>query len=283
MPAFSKIGFSMPPLSELMMFALALAAAGVVSGVLAGLFGVGGGAILVPVFFQVFGLLGVDDAERMHLSVGTSTAIIVPTSVRSFLLHYRRGVVDTALLRNWILAIPLGAILATVIAAYVSSETLRLVFAAIALAVALRMIFNRATWRLGTELAKNPIRWLVGVVIGVLSGLMGVGGGVLNNTFMTLYNRPIHQAIATSSGVGVLISIPGLFGYIWAGWGEPGLPPLSTGFVNWIAVGLIIPVSLLVAPLGVRLAHAMDRRQLEAGFGIFMILIALRFLYSLYG
>jgi uncharacterized membrane protein YfcA len=273
----------MPPLSELMLFALALAAAGVVSGVLAGLFGVGGGAILVPVFFQVFGLLGVDDAVRMHLSVGTSTAIIVPTSVRSFLAHYRRGIVDTALLRNWILAIPLGAILATVIAAYVSSETLRLIFAIIALAVALRMIFNRASWRLGTELPKNPVKWVVGVVIGVLSGLMGVGGGVLNNTFMTLYNRPIHQAIATSAGVGVLISIPGLFGYIWAGWGEPGLPPLSTGFINWIAVALIIPVSLLVAPLGVRLAHALDRRQLEAGFGIFMILIALRFLYSLYG
>ncbi len=273
----------MPPISELMMFALALAAAGVVAGVLAGLFGIGGGAILVPVFYQVFGLLGVDDAVRMHLSVGTSLAIIVPTSVRSFLSHYRRGVVDIDLLRNWLVAVPLGAILATVIAAYVSSETLRLIFAVIALAIAFRMIFNRASWRIGADLPKNPVKWLVGVAIGVLSGLMGVGGGVLNNTFMTLYSRPIHQAVATSSGVGVLISIPGLFGYVWAGWGEPGLPPLSTGFINWIAVGLIIPITLLVAPVGVALAHAMGRRQLEAGFGIFMTLIAFRFFYSLYG
>jgi len=273
----------MPPISELMMFALALAAAGVVAGVLAGLFGIGGGAILVPVFYQVFGLLGIDDSVRMHLSVGTSLAIIVPTSVRSFLSHYRRGVSDTSLLRNWLLAVPLGAVLASVIAAYVGSETLRLIFAVIALAIAFRMIFNRASWRIGTDLPKNPLKWLVGVAIGVLSGLMGVGGGVLNNTFMTLYNRPIHQAVATSAGVGVLISIPGLFGYVWAGWGEAGLPPLSTGFINWIAVALIIPITLLVAPVGVALAHALDRRQLEAGFGIFMTLIALRFFYSLYG
>ena len=273
----------MPPVSELMMFALALAAAGVVAGLLAGLFGIGGGAILVPVFYQVFGLLGIDDAVRMHLSVGTSLAIIVPTSLRSFLSHYKRGDVDMALLRNWTIAVPLGAILASVVAASVSSATLRLIFAVIALAVAFRMLFNRASWRLGSELPRNPIKWLVGVAIGILSGLMGIGGGVLNNTFMTLYGRPIHQAVATSAGVGVLISIPGLFGYVWAGWGAAGLPPFSTGFINWIAVLLIIPITLLVAPLGVRAAHAMNRRQLEAGFGIFMVLIAVRFLYSLYG
>jgi uncharacterized protein len=186
-------------------------------------------------------------------------------------------------LRNWTIAVPLGAILASVIAASISSGTLRLIFAVIALAVAFRMLLNRASWRLGSDLPANPVKWLVGVAIGILSGLMGIGGGVLNNTFMTLYNRPIHQAVATSAGVGVLISIPGLFGYVWAGWGMPGLPPFSTGFINWIAVGLIIPITLLVAPLGVRAAHAMNRRQLEVGFGIFMILIAARFFYSLYG
>ncbi|MDO9418994.1 sulfite exporter TauE/SafE family protein [Pararhizobium sp.] len=273
----------MPPVSELVLFALALAAAGVVSGILAGLFGIGGGAILVPVFYQMFGLLGVDDAVRMHLSVGTSTAIIVPTALRSFTAHRLRGAVDMLLLKGWIVAVPVGAILATVIAAHVSSETLRMIFAVIALVVAFRMLFNRESWRLGTELPGNPAKWLVGAGIGTLSGLMGIGGGVLNNTFMTLYGRPIHQAVATSSGVGVLIAIPGLFGYVWAGWGEAGLPPLSTGFVNWIAVALIIPIALLVTPLGVRLAHAMNKRQLEAGFGIFMIVVSARFFYSLFG
>jgi uncharacterized protein len=149
--------------------------------------------------------------------------------------------------------------------------------------VAVRMLFNRDSWRVGNELPKGIVNQLAGVVIGTLSGLMGIGGGVLNNTYMTSFGRPIHQAVATSAGVGVLISIPGIFGYIWAGWGEPGLPLASTGFINWIAVALIVPIALVVTPWGVRLAHLMSKRQLEVGFGIFLIIVALRFLYSIYG
>ncbi|MCJ8148778.1 sulfite exporter TauE/SafE family protein [Shinella sp. H4-D48] len=273
----------MPPIADLVLFALALAAAGVVSGLLAGIFGVGGGAILVPVFYQVFGYLDVPEAVRMHLSVGTSIAIIVPTSIRSFTAHRKRSAVDMDLLKSWIVALPLGAILASIIAAFISSVGLRFVFVGISLLVALRMLFNRETWRIGDTLPGGIARQIAGVVIGTLSGLMGIGGGVLNNTYMTSFGRPIHQAVATSSGVGVLISIPGIFGYIWAGWGVPGLPPGSTGFINWIAVALIVPIALVVTPWGVRLAHAMSKRQLETGFGIFLILVALRFLYSIYG
>jgi len=266
---------------DLIWFAVALAAAGGVAGVLAGLFGIGGGAILVPVFYQLFGMLQVDDAVRMHLSVGTSLAIIVPTSIRSFLSHRKRGAVDQDLLRNWILAVPLGVFSAAFIAASVSSAGLRAIFALIAILVGLRMLLNREHWRLGGQLPANPVRALVGWGIGLLSGLMGIGGGVLNNTFMTLYGRPVHQAVATSAGVGVLIAVPGLFGYIWAGWGSAGLPPFSTGYINWVVVGLIIPITLLVAPLGVRLAHALNKRQLEIGFGVFILSVAARFLYSL--
>ncbi|MDI7864904.1 sulfite exporter TauE/SafE family protein [Rhizobiaceae bacterium n13] len=273
----------MPPISELMMFAALLAIAGGIAGLLAGLFGIGGGAILVPVFYQVFGLIGVDEAVRMHLSVGTSLAIIVPTSLRSFLAHLKHGAVDLDLLKGWTIAVPLGAVIAAVIASEASSETLRIIFAAIALLVAFRMIFNRESWRLGSDLPPNPAKFLVGTGIGVLSGLMGVGGGVLNNTFMSLYGRTMHQAVATSAGVGVLISIPGLFGYVWAGWGDAGLPPFSSGFINWVAVFLIIPVTMIAAPYGAQLAHTMSKRQLETGFGIFMVLIALRFVYSIWG
>ncbi|MHB0953340.1 MAG: sulfite exporter TauE/SafE family protein [Allorhizobium sp.] len=273
----------MPPLTELIMFAGLLALAGAVAGLLAGVFGIGGGAILVPVFYQIFPLVGIDDAVRMHLAVGTSIAVIVPTSIRSFAAHRQRGAVDTQLLKDWIIAVPLGAILATVIAAKASSEALRGIFAVFALLLAIRMILNRSHWHLGNELPGEPARFAVGTGIGVLSGLMGIGGGVLNNTFMTLYGRPIHQAVATSAAVGVLISLPGLFGYIWAGWGDALLPPFSTGFVNWIAVALIIPVTLLMAPIGARIAHAMSKRQLEVGFGIFLLTVSARFFYSLYG
>ncbi|MCF3639893.1 sulfite exporter TauE/SafE family protein [Rhizobium sp. TRM95111] len=273
----------MPPDADLLVFALLLVASGVLSGLLAGIFGIGGGAVLVPVFYQVFGYLDVAETVRMHLAVGSSLAIIVPTSLRSFLSHHARGVVDTALLRGWIVAVPLGAILAALIAAKASSEELRLIFAGIAVIVAVRMLFNRPSWRFGTDLPRNPWTWLVGVLIGILSGLMGIGGGVLNNTFMSLYGRPMHQAVATSAGVGVLISIPGLFGYVWAGLGETALPPFSTGFINWIAVALIVPMTLVVTPYGVQIAHAMSKRQLEIGFGVFLLLVACRFLFSVYG
>ncbi|MDB5523854.1 MAG: hypothetical protein JWM58_1617 [Rhizobium sp.] len=271
----------MPPLYELVIFALAMIAAGAVSGLLAGLFGVGGGAILVPVFYQVYGLVGVPDAVRTHVAVGTSLAIIVPTSIRSFKAHQARGAVDISILRNWAIWIPLGTTAASVVAAYISGRELRIIFAVLALLIAIRMFFNREHWKLGNELPAGPVNGAAGFGIGLFSGLMGVGGGVLSNLWMTLFGRTVHQSVATSSGVGVLISIPGLVGYVWAGWGETGLPPFSTGFVNWITVVLVIPLTLVVAPYGVQLAHALPKRQLEIGFGLFLTAVSIRFFISL--
>ncbi len=269
------------PLGEIAVFALAVALSGVVSGLMAGVFGIGGGAVLVPVFYQVFGLLGVEEAVRMHLSVGSSLAIIIPTSLRSFTSHKARGAVDMELLRSFYVPIPVGVVLASLTAALISSEGLRIIFAVITLLVAFRLLFNRESWRIGTEIPGNPARGVIGVLIGYFSTLMGIGGGVMNNTFMTLYGRPMHQAVATSSGVGVMIAIPGTLGYIWAGWGAPGLPIASTGYVNWIAVALIIPIALIVTPWGVRLAHALSRRQLEIAFGLFCVFVSARFFWSL--
>lgn len=266
---------------EILGFALAIAAAAGVAGTLAGLFGVGGGAILVPVFYQLFGLLGIDDAIRMHLAVGTSLAIIVPTSIRSFISHRQKGAVDTKLLRIYLIAVPIGVLLASLVAASVSGWTLRAVFGVITLLIAFKLLRGKDDWVLGKDIPKQPVPSLAGVGIGFFSALMGVGGGVLNNTFMALFSRPIHQAVSTSSGVGVLISIPGLLGYIWAGWMADGLPIFSTGFVNWIVVFLTIPITLMVAPFGVRLAHALPREKLEFGFGIFMLVVGVRFLLTL--
>ena len=269
------------PVGELATFAAAIAAAGVVAGLMAGIFGIGGGAVLVPVFYQVFGMLGVDEAVRMHLSVGSSLGIIVPTSIRSFLGHKARGAVDMDLLKSYLIPVPAGVVLASLTAAYISSAGLRTIFAVITLLVAFRLIFNRESWKIGSDIPGNPGRAFVGALIGYLSTLMGIGGGVLNNTFMTLFGRPMHQAVATSSGVGVLIAIPGTIGYIWAGWGNPLLPVASTGFINWIAVALIIPIALVVTPYGVRIAHALKKRQLEIGFGLFCIFVSVRFFLSL--
>ena len=272
---------ALPPLAELLPFLLALLAAGVVAGFLAGLFGIGGGAVLVPVFYQMLTVLGVDDAVRMHLSVGTSLAIIVPTSLRSFFSHRARGAVDEALLRSFVIAVPLGVIVATIVAAYLSSGSLRLIFAVFALVVALKLLLAKDNWRVAADLPKGPGRWIAGWLIGFTSTFMGIGGGVFNNTFMTAFGRPIHQAVATSSGVGVLISIPGMIGYMLAGLGASGLPPLSFGYVNLLMVLVVIPVTLMMAPLGVKAAHVLSKRQLEFGFGIFLLLVAARFFISL--
>lgn len=254
--------------------------AGVIAGFLAGVFGIGGGAILVPVFFQAFGWAGVDDAVRMHLAVGTSLAIIVPTSLRSFSAHYKKGAVAMDLLKSFVITVPIGVLFATFVIASISSEGLRIVFAFIAIAVGLRLIFHRESWKLGNDIPVGPLRAVVGVGIGFFSMLMGIGGGVMNNTFMTLYGRPIHQAVATSSGTGILISIPGLIGAIWAGWGTPGLPVFSTGYVNWIGFVVVIPITLYLAPIGAKFAHRLEKRQLELAFGAFLMIVAVRFFYS---
>lgn len=269
------------PANDIAAFAVAIAGAGAVAGLLAGLFGIGGGAVLVPVFYQIFGLFGVDESVRMHLSVGSSLAIIVPTSLRSAHAHFRHGVVDMSLLKSFVVAVPAGVVAASVTAAYLSSAGLRAVFAAILALVGLKLLLNRPGWRIGEDIPGNPVRAVVGFVIGYLSTLMGIGGGVLNNTFMTLFGRPMHQAVATSAGVGVLISIPGFIGYVWAGWGLPQLPVASTGYINWIAVALVIPVTLVTAPLGVRIAHALKKRYLEIGFGLFALVVSARFAWSL--
>jgi uncharacterized membrane protein YfcA len=267
---------------DLIFFAILLLFTGSVAGFLAGLFGVGGGAVLVPVFFYAFGILGIDASVMMHISVGSSLAIIIPTSIRSFLAHIKHDAVDFQIVRRWIIAIPLGVFTASYIASVASGEVLRLIFAIIATIVAFRLLLNRPGWVIGDEIPGGFWRIFVGYLIGLFSALMGIGGGVFNNTFMTLFGRPIHQAVATSAGVGVLIAIPGLFGYIAAGWGQANLPAFSTGYIYWPAVLLVIPATLFFAPIGAKLAHTLEKRQLEIGFGTFMLVVAIRFFVSFF-
>lgn len=269
------------PIEQMLEFSVLLVIAGIVAGFLAGLFGIGGGTVLVPAFFQVFGAVGIDDSVRMHLAVGTSTAVVVATSISSFLAHRKRGTVDEKLLKSWLGPLPLGTFFAILVVAYISSFTLRILFAVICILIAIKLLFGREHWRLGADLPPNPVRALVGIVIGFLSTLMGIGGGVLNNTFMTAFGRPIHQAVSTSAGVGVLIAIPGCLGYIWAGWGEAALPIWSTGYVNWFAVALVIPLTLWITPYGVKVAHASPKRRLEIALGVYLIFVAGRFFLSL--
>jgi uncharacterized membrane protein YfcA len=279
-------GIDMTELVELMALLILV---GAVAGFLAGIFGIGGGAILVPVLYECFRLAGVPLEVRMPLCVGTSLAIIIPTSIRSFRAHYARGAVDMSVIRAWWLTILIGVIAGSAIARVAPERLFKYVFVAVAWSAAFRLIFGRASWKLGDELPKGPLMKAYGIVVGLLSTLMGIGGGLFSNLLMTFYGRPIHQAVATSSALAVLISIPGALGYIYAGWPAaaryPDVAalqlPFALGYVSLIGAVLVMPLSLITAPLGVRAAHALSKRQLETAFGCYLFLVGSRFVVSL--
>jgi uncharacterized membrane protein YfcA len=269
---------------------LLLIAVGALSGFLAGVFGIGGGAILVPVFYECFRLAGVPLEVRMPLCIG-SVAIIIPTSISSFRAHYKRGAVDMDILRRWWLPIVIGVVAGSVTARYAPERLFKIVFVIVAWSAAARLLLTRDGWKLGDKIPTGPLMRLYGFFIGLLSTLMGVGGGLFANLLMTFYGRPIHQAVATSSALAVLISIPGAFGYIYAGWPAaatyPGIAalqiPFALGYVSLIGAVLVMPMSLVTAPLGVRAAHAMSKRTLEAAFGCYLFIVGSRFVMTLVG
>jgi len=277
------------PVSELIWLALTLIAAGIVMGLFAGLFGVGGGAIVIPVLYEVFRIVGVPEEVRMPLCVGTSLAIIIPTSLISYRSHNARGAADPSVLKRWALPVVVGVIIASGVARYAPEALFKIVFVVIAGFSAFRLLFHPDGWRFADDLPGNALMSVYGLIIGALSALMGIGGGQIANLFMTFHGRSIHQAIATSSGLGALIAVPATLGYIYAGWPRaaqfPDVTalqfPFALGYVSLIGALLVTPLSALIAPLGVRIAHALTRRQLEVAFGLFLLAVSARFLISL--
>jgi uncharacterized membrane protein YfcA len=275
--------------SDLIELALLLVAVGALSGFLAGVFGIGGGAILVPVFYECFRIAGVPLDVRMPLCIGTSLAIIISTSIRSWRAHHARGAVDTGILKAWWLPVLAGVIAGSVTARYAPERLFKIVFVAVAWSAAARLLLARETWKFGDDLPKGPLMKVYGFCVGILSTLMGIGGGLFSNLLMTFYGRPIHQAVATSSALAVLISIPGALGYVYAGWPAAArFPdvvalqlPFALGYVSLIGAVLVMPLSLLTAPLGVRAAHAMSKRTLEMAFGAYLFIVGSRFVISL--
>ena len=268
--------------TELIWLAVAVIAAGIVTGILAGLFGIGGGAVIVPVLFEVFRILGVPEEVRMQLCIGTSLAIIVPTAVRSYRTHRAKGLVIAEVMRAWAWPAVAGVAVGSVAAALAPATVFKIAFVVIAGVIAAKLLSGREDWVLGRQFPGRFAMAFCGFLVGLASSLMGISGGSLATMAMTLYGTPIHNAVATSAGLGVPITIAGTIGYILAGLPHRNLlPPLSIGFVSAIGVALIAPISSYIAPLGARLAHALPKRQLEIGFGLFLIAASARFIVSL--
>ena len=270
------------PVNELLWLALLIVAGGIVTGLLAGLFGIGGGGIVVPVLYEVFRTLGVAEDVRMQLCIGTSLAIIVPTTIRSYITHRRKGAALSDVVRQWTIPAVFGVAIGAVAAAFAPSAVFKVTFIFFTLIISTKMLFGNDNWRLADDLPRGPLMWFYGMIVGLVSSLIGVSGGSISNLILSLYGKPIHNAVATSAGIGVPITIIGTLGYAFAGWPHlSALPPLSLGFVSLIAFALMAPVSSYTASYGALLAHRLPRRRLEIAFGIFLVMVALRFIVSL--
>jgi uncharacterized membrane protein YfcA len=261
----------------------ALAGAGAVGGLLAGLLGVGGGIVIVPALDLALTLAGIDRAVALHVAVATSMATIVPTSVSSSRSHARRGSVDGAIARRWSLPIVCGALAGTLLASSVEARVLSSVFGIVALLAGLKMLLPLDHVVLSRSLPGGVAGASIPASIGAVSAMMGIGGGTLSVPALTLCGEPVHKAVGTAALLGLWISVPATLGFLLADPGGGAMPPGTVGWVSLPGLAVVAPVAWLIAPLGARMAHALDRRRLGAAFGVFLLLVSLRMLWRTLG
>lgn len=273
----------MPDAALIAQMLVLLAVIGAVAGVLAGLLGVGGGIVLVPAFFYAFQTLGYGGDQLMQLCLATSLATIIVTSLRSVLSHHKKGAVDWQILRGWGPGIVVGAIAGVLAASVLRSTTLQGLFGVLALIIGLYLGLGRSDWRLGDAMPKGARRFILSPMVGFLSVLMGIGGGSFGVPLMSLYNTPIHRAVATAAGFGVIIAVPSVIGFLFLPIDPATRPPLTIGAVNLVAFGVVIAMTLVTAPWGVKLAHAMDPKPLKRVFAVFLVAVALNMLRKALG
>jgi uncharacterized membrane protein YfcA len=259
-----------------------VAASGALGGLLAGLLGVGGGIVIVPVLDAALEFAGVPSGAALHVAVATSMATIVPTSVSSSRSHAKRGCVDFELMRRWSVPIVLGALAGSLAAARLDARVLAAVFGCVALAAALKMLLPLDHVVLRRSVPGGAGGAAIPAIIGAVSAMMGIGGGTLSVPTMTLCGEPVHKAVGTAALTGLWISVPATAGFLLAPAPDAAGMPLTFGYVSLLGFAIIAPVSWAVAPLGVRLAHSLDRRRLSVSFGVFLTLVAARMLYRAY-
>ncbi len=260
-----------------LLFAILLSV-GAVAGVFAGLLGVGGGIVLVPAFYYTFSSLGFESDKLMQVCVATSLATIVFTSIRSVQSHHKKGAVDWAILKTWAPGIIVGAVIGVFVAQELNSETLTIIFGCLGLGVGTYMAIGKSEWRLAPDMPGPIGRSILSPLVGFLSVLMGIGGGSFGVPIMTLCGRPIHRAVATAAGFGLIIAVPSVIGFLLAGNGNQNLPPFTIGYVNVAAFLIVVSMTLITAPLGARLAHRLDPKPLKTIFALFLIVVALNML-----
>jgi uncharacterized protein len=266
---------------SIVLAAAALVLGGLLMGFMAGFFGIGGGAVIVPVLDALYKIGGVGDDIRLQMCVGTSLAIMIPTTWRSAMAHKAKGSLEEGVVKRLGPWIVLGVGLGILVAGSASPLVFKIVWVLFGFGMGFKLLFGRDSWRLGDDLPKSKGLEAYATFVGMISTLLSIGGGAFIAGMLTLYNRPILKAIGTSAAFGPMIALPGALGFIWAGWNAAGLPPGSVGYVNLIVAALTVPASVYMAPYGAKAAHLVARRTLEVLMAVFLMSVGARFLYAL--
>ncbi len=260
----------------------AMLATGVIAGLMAGLLGVGGGIVIVPVLFYILGYLEVDQDIKMHIAVGTSLMTIIATSISSAYSHFKRGNLDIDLIKSWSVAIFLGVIIGAGLAGLMRGYFLTTIFAVLALFVSANMALKPDGWSSSAnKLPSGFLKYAIAMFIGAVSALAGIGGGTFSVPVLSACGYNIRRAVGTASAIGLLIAVPGAAGFIITGIGIEGRPIGSIGYVNIIGFLLIVPATILSAPIGVRLANVISPKLLKKIFALFLFFTSMRMIYSL--
>ena len=252
-----------------------IASASSVAGVLAGMLGIGGGIVIVPMLYYLLTYFGFDQSIIMHIAVGTSLFIIIPTGLRSAFEHSKRGSFDESIFRRWCIPIALGSILGSYFAGISSFKGLTLLFATLASVVSYQMFISSRKDE-ALRVIRHPILKSSPFFIGIFSSMMGIGGGNLSVPIMSYMGVEIKKAIGTSSALGIVIAVPGSFGVMISGQSATNLPDYSFGYVNLFYAALIIPLTILFVPVGVRFAHKFQRKRLQTLFSILLAITAVK-------
>jgi uncharacterized membrane protein YfcA len=267
---------------EMLLLGGGLVGASIIAGIVAGLLGVGGGIVIVPVLYWLFTFIDFPEDLAMHMAVATSLATIITTSISSMRAHHKRGAVDFDLLKRWAPALAIGALAGGLAARVFEPAVLTGIFGTVGLLVAINLTIPKPLV-ISDQLPKTPIQVAIATVIGFVSSLMGIGGGTLGVPTMAAFSYPIHRAVGTASAFGLVISIPAVIGFVISGWDVPGRPPLSLGYVSLVATAIILPFTTFFAPLGARIAHALEPKWVKRAFAIFLTLTAIKMLLSAFG
>lgn len=261
-------------------FVLGMLATGVVSGVAAGLLGIGGGAVIVPALSTALLWMGFDSEVVQHVAVGTSLAIIIPTGIMSARAHHKRGALDMDVFKLWAPFIVAGTFIGGLMAGWYSGDVLRIVFAVMAFVIAANIVFSFQTKLMGHLHGSKPTHRAAAFVVGYLSSLMGIGGGSLTVPTLVAFGQTMHKAVGTSAAIGVAIALSGTLGFLISGWGVSDLPPLSVGYINIVALVLVGAMAAVCAPFGAALAHRLDQKTLKYVFAAFLVAVGLNMLWK---